>query len=261
VIAVSRDGHREKAAEEDVVSTRIKRRIVIAAVALGAAGLGGTALATSSSGGNSFFDDVAHRLGVSPARLQSAVNGALADRLDQLVKQGKLTRAQADAILKRAKANGGGFPFGGWAPFGRGHHFGGPGEFGFRHHGFGPGFRPGPVFGPLAGAARYLGLSGGELMKELRSGKTLAAIAKAKGKSVSGLESALLAPVKKRLDAAIKAGHLTQAQEQHVLGMITRGIDGFVTHGFSFQLRMHDDRDHGGESEGGGSSQPSAFGL
>lgn len=247
-------------AEEDVVSTRIKRRIVIAAVALGVAGLGGTALATSSSGGNSFFDDVAHRLGVSPAKLQSAVNGALADRLDQLVKQGKLTRAQADAILKHAKANGGGFPFGGWAPFDRGHRSGGPGEFGFRHHRFGPGFGPGPVFGPLAGAARYLGLSGDELMKELRSGKTLAAIAKANGKSVSGLESALVAPMKKRLDAAVKDGHLTKAQEQHLLGMITRDIDGFVTHGFSFQMRMHDDWGHG-ESKGGGSSQPAAFGL
>jgi hypothetical protein len=36
-------------AGEDVVSTRMKRRIVIAAVALGVAGLGGTALATSST--------------------------------------------------------------------------------------------------------------------------------------------------------------------------------------------------------------------
>jgi hypothetical protein len=47
------------------------------------------------------------------------VNGALADRLDRLdrlVQQGKLTRAQADAILKHARADGGGFPFGGWAP-------------------------------------------------------------------------------------------------------------------------------------------------
>jgi hypothetical protein len=244
-------------AEEDVVSTRIKRRIVIAAVALGVAGLGGTALATSSSGGNSFFDDVAHRLGVSPEKLQSAVNGALADRLDQLVKQGKLTRAQADAILKHARAHGGGFPFGGWAPFGRDHHFGGPGEFGFRRHGF----RPGPVGGPLAGAAKYLGLSDGELMKELRSGKTLGAIAKAKGKPVSGLESALVAPVKAHLDAAVKAGHLTKSQEQHVLRMVTRGIDRFVAHGFRFQMRMHHDRGGGDGSEGGGSSQPAAFGL
>jgi hypothetical protein len=244
-------------AEEDVVSTRMKRRIVIAAVALAVAGLGGTALATSSSGGNSFFDDVAHRLGVSPAKLHSAVNGALADRLDQLVKQGKLTRAQADAILKHAKADGGGFPFGGWAPFPRHGHFHGPGEFGFGHRAFGPG----PMGGPLAGAAKYLGLSADDLMKELRSGKTPAAIAKARGKSVSGLESALIAPVKARLDAAVQAGHLTKGQERHVLGMITRGTDDLVTHGFRFRMRMRHDWDRGGESKGGGSSQPAAFGL
>jgi hypothetical protein len=253
---VSRDGHTgDEHAEEDVVSTRVKRRIVIAAVALGVAGLGGTALATSSSGGNSFFDDVAHRLGVSPAKLQSAVNGALADRLDQLVKQGKLTRAQADAILKHAKAGGGRFPFGGWAPFPRQGHFHGPGGFGFGHRGFGPG----PRGGPLAAAAKYLGMSAGGLMKELRSGRSPAAIAKARGKSVSGLESALIAPLKARLDAAVKAGHLTEGQERHLLGMITRGTDDFVTHGFRFRMRMHHGWDRG-ESNGGGSSEPAAFG-
>jgi hypothetical protein len=244
--------------EEDVVSTRMKRRIAIAAVALGVAGLGGTALATSSSSGNSFFDDVAHRLGVSPAKLQSAVNGALADQLDQLVKQGKLTRAQADAILKQAKAHGGAFPFG---DFGH-HHFGGPGQFGFRHHGFGPGpfFAPGPVGGPLAGVARYLGVSTDELMKDLRSGKTPAAIAKADGKSVSGLESALVAPIKSHLDAAVKDGRLTRAQEQHALGMIIKGIDDFVTHGFHFRMRM--DHGLGDHSSGHGSSAaPAAFGF
>jgi hypothetical protein len=238
--------------EEDVVSTRMKRRIVIAAVALGVAGLGGTALATSSSGGNSFFDDVAHRLGVSPARLQSAVNGALADRLDQLVKQGKLSRAQADAILKQAKAHGGTFPFGDF-----GHRFGGPGHFGF-HRGFGRGpfFGPGPVGGPLAGAAKYLGVSTTELIKDLRSGKTPAAIAKAKGKSVSGLESAMVAPIKSHLDSAVKDGHMTKAEEQQALRMITRGIDGFVTHGFHFRIRMDDD--WGGHSDGHGISAPPA---
>jgi hypothetical protein len=85
---------------------------------------------------------------------------------------------------------------------------------------------------PFAGAAGYLGIPVGELMKELRSGKTLAAIAKAKGKSVSGLESALIAPIRTHLDQAVEDGHLTKAQEQRILGMLTKGIDEFVTHGF-----------------------------
>jgi len=235
------------------VGIRLKRRIVIAAVVLGVAGLGGTALATSSSGGNSFFDDVAHRLGVTPAKLQSAVNGALADRLNQLVKQGKLTRAEADQILKHAKASGGGFPLGGFD-----HHFGGPGHFGFRHHGFGPGPAFGPMGGPFAGVAKYLGVSTDALMKDLRSGKTLAAIAKANGKSVSGLESALIAPIRSHLDRAVKDKHLTKAQEQRFLAGITKGIDGFVTHGFHGMRMGHGFGDH---SSGHGSSAPTAFGL
>jgi hypothetical protein len=221
------------------VSTRMKRRIVIAAVALGVAGLGGTALATSSSGGNSFFDDVAHRLGVSPAKLHSAVNGALADRLDELVKQGKLSRARADAILEHARAGGGGFPFGGWARYGRPH----------RHFGLGPG----PMAGPLAGAANYLGLSADQLMADLRLGKSLAAIAKAQGKSVSGLESAMLAPLEARFEAAVKSGFMSKSEAQHTLARITKGIHAFVGRGF--KLRLHHDW------HGGGSSHPAGFGL
>jgi hypothetical protein len=64
---------------------------------------------------------------------------------------------------------------------------------------------------------------------------------------VSGLEAALIARVKARPDAAVKAGRLTKGQQQHVLGMVARGTDAFLTHGFR-------DRDRGG-------SAPSAFGL
>ena len=87
--------------------------------------------------------------------------------------------------------------------------------------------------GPLAGAARYLGVSADELLKDLRSGKTPPAIAKA---------------------------NLTKAQEQQGLGMITRGIDGFVSHGFHFRMRL--DPDRGDQSSGHGSfPAPAASGL
>jgi hypothetical protein len=116
---------RDEPVEEDVMSGRLKRRIVIAAFVLGVVGLGGTALATSSSGGDPFVNDVAGRLGIAPAKLQAAINGAISDRLNQLVKQGKLTRAQAKAIEQRIKQHGGVMPFAG--PFGGGafhhHHF------------------------------------------------------------------------------------------------------------------------------------------
>ncbi len=71
--------------------------------------------------------------------------------------------------------------------------------------------------GLLKAAAQYLGLSRGALTKDLRSGQTLAQIAQAHGKSVSGLQAALLASVKARLDKAVAAGRITAAQEQQRL--------------------------------------------
>jgi AraC-like DNA-binding protein len=238
-----------------VVSGRLKRRIVIAAVVLGVVGLGGTALATSSSGGNSFLNDVAHRLGISPAKLQSAINGAQADRLNQLVKQGKLTRAQANAIEKRMKQHGSAGSFAGplAGPFG-----------GFRHHGFRGGPRPSFGFGPMGSlqtAASYLGISQDALGKDLRSGKTLAAIAKANGKSASGLESAMLAPAKTHLDSAVKSGRLTKAQERRFLKMLSGGIDRLVMKGFRFGGPMHHGWDGHHGMRNGTKPAPTAFGL
>jgi predicted DNA-binding protein (UPF0251 family) len=210
-------------------------------------GLGGTALATSSSGGgNSFLDDVAHRLGISPAKLQNAIKGAQADQLNNLVKQGRVTRAQANAIEKRLRQRNG-------APFG-----------GFRHHGFRGGPRPffgfGPM-GPFATAASYLGITQDALGKDLRAGKTLAAIAKANGKSVAGLETAMLAPAKTHLDSAVKSGRLTKTQERRFLKMLSGGIDRLVTKGFRFGGPMHHGWDGHDGMQNGAKSAPTAFGL
>jgi hypothetical protein len=215
------------------VSARLKRRIVMAALVLGVAGLGGTALAGSSSAGNTFFDDVARHLGITPAKLQTAINQAEIDRLNQLVKQGKLTKAQAGAIEKGMKQHHG-VPFG---PFGGpfGTPFGGPHPFGnhhFRGHGHPMPFFFGSPMSSLQTAASYLGISQQELGSDLRSGKTLAAVAKAKGKSVSGLEKAMLADSKKQLDSAVTAKRLTAVQESKFLEALSSRIDTFVTKGF-----------------------------
>jgi hypothetical protein len=206
---------------------------VIAALALGVVGLGGSALASSSSAGNTFFDDVARHLGVTPAKLQTAINQAEVDRLNQLVKQGKLTKAQAGAIEKGMKQHHG-VPFG---PFGGtfGTPFGGPRPFGNHHfRGHRMPFLFGGALGSLQTAATYLGISPQALGSDLHSGKTLAAIAKAKGKSVTGLEQAMLAAAKTQLDSAVKAKRLTAAQESKLLKALSSHIDTFVTKGFHF---------------------------
>ena len=46
--------------------------------------------------------------------------------------------------------------------------------------------------GPFAAAAKFLGITQEELLVQVRDGKSLADVAKAKGKSVDGLKQAIL---------------------------------------------------------------------
>ena len=133
------------------------------------------------------------------------------------------------------------------------------GHFGARA-GFGPGF--GPAFGPgfrggfgfglggpgfggpggrgaggllgadiLTPAAGYLGLSVSDLASDLKSGKTLAQEATAKGKTASGLIDAIVAAEKNVLDAENAAGWLTDAQETNVLANLKDAITDLVNNG------------------------------
>jgi hypothetical protein len=77
-------------------------------------------------------------------------------------------------------------------------------------------------------AADYLGLSPQALRDELRSGKSLAQIATAQGKSVDGLEQTILSVVKTRLDEAVAAGRLSAAREQAFLDRLSSRLDTLV---------------------------------
>jgi UDP-N-acetylmuramate-alanine ligase len=80
----------------------------------------------------------------------------------------------------------------------------------------------------LRAAAQYLGIQRGELAKDVRSGQTLAQIAGARGKSVSGLEAAMVAAVKTKLDTAVTTGRLTSAREQQVLARVQKVVGRLV---------------------------------
>jgi urease accessory protein UreF len=86
---------------------------------------------------------------------------------------------------------------------------------------------PGP-----AAIASYLGLTQAQLRDELRSGKTLAQIALAQGKTVAGLEDAIYADVQAHLDQAVSNGRLTSAQEQTLLTQLKAHLDDIVNHAF-----------------------------
>ena len=206
---------------------RSRKTLTIAVVALAVAGGGGAAIAAaqgSSSAGQSFLDSVAKHLGISSQKLEDATKAAAVDQVDAALKEGKITKAQADEL--KARIQSGDFP-----PF-AGPLFG-P-RFGHFHRG-GP-----PLFGEkLSAAADYLGLSEAELRMKLNSGQTLANIAKARGKSVEGLKQAILDEAEKKLDQLVEDGELTQAEADEMLARLKSHIDDLVDHGM-FRFRFGD---------------------
>jgi hypothetical protein len=71
--------------------------------------------------------------------------------------------------------------------------------------------------GMLKVAADYVGFTPKQLVYELRSGTSLAQVATARGKSVTGLEAALFAAFKAKVDAAVASGRLDAARAQKLL--------------------------------------------
>jgi len=206
-----------------------KRSIaIVAASALAALG-GGVAYGAASGNDpqEALLSDAAQRLNVSPGELRSALEGAFGDQLDRAVRDGKLTQQQADRMKQAIRRHG--LPLGG--P-------GGPGE----HHVFmaGPG-------GPgIDVAADYLGLTEAQLRERLENGRTLAQIARAEGKSVDGLEQAIVDAAKADLDRAVADGDLTDAQRDEMLERLRDHVDDLVAgrgprgaHGGRFE--MHHD--------------------
>lgn len=195
------------------------KRIIIASATAAAviAGSAGAIAATkqdeAKKAEQAVIDDAAKRLNVAPAELRDALAKAEDAQLDQAVKDGKLTQAQADEIKARRKQEG--------RVLGGGHGPGGPGGHGFGHRGGGPG-------GLIEPAAEALGLSKEELATQLRSGKTLTQIAKAQNKDLADVKAAIKAAATKKLDDAVKAGKLTDAQRDAEVAELDEHIDGLV---------------------------------
>jgi len=96
-------------------------------------------------------------------------------------------------------------PGGPRGPGGPGDWHGGPGQGG-------PG-RGGPGHAAeMTAVAKALGITETDLQTQLKAGKSLAAIAKAKGVPLQTVIDAIVAQEKTELAAAVKAGRLTQAQ-------------------------------------------------
>jgi hypothetical protein len=142
--------------------------------------------------------DVATAHGKSVEGLKQALLDAAKTSTDQAVADGDLTADEAQRLLAKLRAGIDDFVEGKGGPNIRVEVTKG-----------GPGPDIGVVGGPFETAADYVGVSADELMQELRAGKSLAEVASAHGKSVSGLKQALIqamtADIEKAVDKLVDA--------------------------------------------------------
>ena len=190
---------------------------------LAVSGAGGAVAATKLRSpeheSRAVLNDVAGQLGVSPERLSNAFKTALKNRIDQAVKDGRLTQAEATRV--KAAIDRESVPMLG------------PG---FRHHGPGH-FGRGPH--ALEAAAKYLGMTQAALRTQLESGKTLAQVARDRNKSVDGLVTALVAEKKARIEQGVKDGQLTRAQADELLARMKEHVTAMVNGRFERRREHH----------------------
>lgn len=165
----------------------------------------------------SFADEVAKKLGVTPDQLRAAFKAALVARVDAAVKAGRLTPEQAAKLKERiAKANG----------LGLGVRKG----LAEKRKAFGNRF--GQVARGKGPAATYLGMTREALFAELKKGKSLAQVAREKGKSVDGLVKAMVKPLEERLAKAVEAKRLTKQRADEILERVTDATERLVQRQF-----------------------------
>lgn len=173
---------------------------MLAAGAVAVAGISAGAVAATSGSSDEASDLAAainERAGTSitAGQVEGAFQDLLKARLDEAVKAGRITQAQADEMLKRAQD----------APDLPG--AGGPG------HGPGPGFGnggPGMRGEVMDRVAAKLKLSEEQLRDRLESGRTLAQVAKAQGVSRADLIATLTAALKAEGVPAARADDLAR---------------------------------------------------
>ena len=182
---------------------RMTSRILTVAAALALAGsVGGMVLAQSAPAAGqgpvaSFVASVAQNLGVTPTRLDTAIQAAELARVNTLSQSHKMSAARAKALTALIDKN----PLAALSV----------------------GLNQRPLMAAqmrrveMKAAIGYLGLTGAVVHKDHAAGQSLAAIATAQGKTAAGLVQAMLVPLQTRLAKAVAAGHLSATQEQTML--------------------------------------------
>jgi polyhydroxyalkanoate synthesis regulator phasin len=175
-----------------------------------------------------FVDKLAGILHLTPAQTQDALKQAQLQTVDQMLKDGKITQQQADAMKARINA-GEGLGFG----FGR--------RDGFKGH---RGLMKDLKTAELNAAASALHMSAADLKSALRSGKSLTELETQQNVSDSTVKAAMKDAAKGVLDKAVKAGTITQAQADAILSRVGTGLN----------FRHHRQEQESGEAAPGGQS-------
>lgn len=196
---------------------------LVAAIAIGIIAVQAAPSPSPSAGTNGknyaqvFVDKLAAILGLSPSKTQDALKNAELQTVDQMLADGRITKAQADALKAKINAGQGLGPIGG---------------FGFRGGRFGaPEALHGLMRAELNAAASALHMSPSDLASALRSGKTLSALEAQQKVSDSAVKTAMRNAAKGLLDPLVKDGTITQAQEDAALARVDSGKLG----GFGFR--------------------------
>lgn len=203
---------------------RTHKIAIVVALALSVVAVGGAIGATKltpKQESEAIINDAAQQLGVEPTELTDALKQALKNRVDAAVEDGRLTEEQGRQLKERIDA--GEVPFFG---VGRGFH---------KHF-------HGPFHAKLEAAAEYLGMTQAQLEEALEDGKTLAQVAKDQGKAVDGLIDALVEGAEQKLQDAVEAGRLTEAEKREMLEGLRDRITDLVNGRFPRLGRPHFDR-------------------
>jgi len=154
-----------------------------------------------------FQQNLAKRLGVAADKLQSAESGAAKDTIDQMVKDGKITQAQATQIeshlgdATNCKLQG----------TSEGNNVGHGNMMKLQQY----------LSVAEAQVAKGLGISSADLTSQLQSGKSLHDVATAHKVSDTQLKTLLNNAIQNELKQAVSAGDVTQAQADMVTKQIT----------------------------------------
>ncbi|MEA2636229.1 MAG: hypothetical protein QOH92_2996 [Chloroflexota bacterium] len=201
---------------------RLNRWIVLPAAGLAAVIIGVAAVEAAPSPSPSasasknyaqvFVDKLAGILHLTPAATRDALKQAQLQTVDQMVKDGKITQQQADAMKARINA-GQGLGFG----FGAGRRGGFKADMTLMQN-----LRT----AELNAAASALHMSTADLQSALKSGKSLTDLETQQKVSDSAVKAAMKNAAKGVLDNAVKAGTITQAQADSILSHVGTGLKG-----------------------------------